>query len=220
MKNLFFFAILASTMSCRPNLNTEPQTVLTDFTPMKVGNYWIYQIFKEDNAGVFQPTNQFDSTYIASDTLVRGNKYYKFVSPYGGSIDRVSPNEITFLRDSADYLISGFNGRKTFSSTNFTDELDRFTMTISNTSTDTVYTSTIKMLNNTSTVVPAGAYNTLTANQVQDIYQSYRGNNQRFRNYNTRFFAENIGNVKEELCNYLMQPQPREEKRLVRYKVN
>ena len=220
MKNLFFFVILTFIMSCRPTLNTEPQAVLTDFTPMKVGNYWIYQIFREDNAGVFQPTNQFDSTYIASDTLVRGRKYYKFVSPYGGSVDRASPNEVTFLSDSADYLVSGFSGKKIFSSTNFTDEIYRSAFTMSNNSTDTIYMTTIKMVNNTSAVVPVGTFNTLTANQIQEIYQPYRGNTQRFRNYNTRFFAKTIGNVREELCNYLSQTVPREEKRMVRYKVN
>jgi hypothetical protein len=187
---------------------------------MKVGNYWIYQIFVQDSAGIFQPTNQFDSTYIASDTLVRGRKYYKFMSPYGGSVQRASPNDVTFLSDSADYLVSGFSSKKIFSSTNFTEEINRFAMTMSGRLTDTIFTSTIKMVNNTSAAVPAGTFNTLTANQTQDIYQPYRGNTQRFRNYNTRFFAENIGNVKEELCNYINIPIPREEKRLVRYKVN
>jgi hypothetical protein len=220
MKNLFFFVFLAFIMSCRPNDCPIPQALLSDYHPMKIGNYWIYQIFVEDSGGVFQPTNQFDSTYVASDTLVRGRKYYKFISPYGGSVDLASPNEVTFLSDSSDYLISGFSGKKIFSSTNFTDEIYRSAFTMSNNLTDTIYMTTIKMLNNTSTVVPAGSFNTLTANQTQDIYQPYRGNTQRFRSYNTRFFAENIGNVREELCNYLMQPIPREEKRLVRYKVN
>lgn len=220
MKNLFFFVLVVSIISCRNNDYANPQAVLSNFTPMEVGNYWIYQVFVQDSAGIFQPTNQFDSTYIASDTLVRGRKYYKFVSPYGGSVDRVSPNEVTFLSDSADYLISGFSGKKIFSSTNFTDEIYRSAFTMTNNSTDTIYMTTIKMLNNTSALVPAGPFNTLTANQTQDVYQPYRGNTQRFRNYNTRFFAKNIGNVKEELCNYLNQPVPREEKRLVRYRVN
>lgn len=220
MKNFFLLFALLSVVSCIKNQDSNPPEVLSDYNPMKIGNYWVYQIFKQDNAGVFQPTNQFDSTYIVSDTIVSGNQYFKFFSTYGSSVDNIEKNEVTFLRDSGDFLISGFNSRKIFSATDFSNELSRLVVTVSNSQRDTIYTVAIKMENNTSTSTPLGTFNTITANQTQDLYPNYRGNGGRFRNYNTRFYGKNIGVVKEALCNYASQPIPAEEKRLVRYHLN
>ncbi len=220
MKNFFLLFIVLTVISCSKNQDTNPSAVLSDYSPMKIGNYWVYQIFKQDNAGVFQPTNQFDSTYIVSDTVVSGNQYFKFISTYGSSVDNIEKNEVTFLRDSSECLLSGFNSRKIFSATDFTNELSKLTVTISNSPRDTIYTVVIKMENNTSAITPLGAFNTLTANQTQDLYPSFRGNAGRFRHYNTKFYGKNIGVIKEELCNYAFQPIPTEEKRLIRYLVN
>jgi hypothetical protein len=223
MKNLFVcLFLLAFVTACRKNDGTNSPTaqiVASNFNPMKVGNYWIYQIFKEDNAGVLQATSTFDSTYIASDTLVRGRKFFKFVSRYGSSVEAAEPNHDEFLSDSAGYLISGFKGRRIFSTTDFTNDIDKSVLTGAN-AMDTIYVNTIKMLNNTTAVVPAGSFSTITADRIQDIHPNYRGSGSRFRHHNTRFYADNIGVVKEELCNYLFQPLPKEEKRLVRFKVN
>jgi hypothetical protein len=223
MKNLFVcLFLLIFIAACHKNDGTNSpntQIVASNFNPMKVGNYWIYQIFKEDNAGILQATNTFDSTYIVSDTLVRGSKFFKFISRYGSSVDEAEPNQNEFLSDSAGYLISGFNGRRVFSATDFTNDINKTVLTGVN-ATDTIFVNTIKMLSNTAAVVPAGSFSTITADRTQDIYPIYRGNTPRFRHYNTRFYADNIGVVKEELCNYLLQPLPKEEKRLVRFKVN
>ena len=219
MKNFFLLLVVLSVVSCTKNQNSNPSEILSDYSPMKIGNYWVYQIFKQDNAGVFQPTHQFDSTYIVSDTIVSGNQYFKFISTYGSSVENIEKNEVTFFRDSGDCLISGFNSRKIFSSTDFSNELSRLVVTVSNSPRDTIYSVVIKMENNTSTSTPSGNYNTLTANQTQDLYPSFRGNGGRFRNYNTRFYGKNIGVVKEALCNYASQPHPAEEKKMVRYQL-
>ena len=217
MKNLFFLLTILCVVSCTKNQSPISQEVLSNFNPMAVGNYWVYQIFKEDNAGVFQPTNNFDSTYIAADTIVSGKQYYKFISTYGSTIDKAGANETFYLRDSSGYSILGFKGTKIFSSTDFDNELFKQAIMAGN-PTDTLYTTTIKMINNTSTSTPLGSFSTITASQTQDIHQNYRIDGVRFRNYNTRFYAQNIGKVKEELCNYL-HPVAKEEKRLIRYRL-
>jgi hypothetical protein len=219
MKNLFFLLAILCVISCTKIQNTPSQEVLSTFNPMAVGNYWVYQIFKEDNAGVFQATNQFDSTYIAADTVVSGKQYYKVVSTYGPAVDKASANHTVYLRDSLGYLISGFSGTKIFSSTDFTNELSRVAK-VSNMPNDTIYVTIIKMFNNTSTATPLGSFGTITASQTQDIHPNYRSNSGRFRNYNTRFYAQNVGKIKEELCNYLDTPVAKEEKRLIRYHLN
>lgn len=121
IKRLLFFAssLLLLFISC-----TKQEDVTIDklngggetesFTPMKVGNYWVYDVSWVDSMGMVEFI-EMDSTYIAGDTMLNGNMY---------SIFKTSSSFIytQYLRDSAQYLVDE-TGQKFFSPTNFSDKL-------------------------------------------------------------------------------------------------
>ncbi len=78
--------------------------------PLAVGNYWIYQLSSYDSAGAINLQNEFDSVYVAADTLISGAQYYKI-----GHTNTVSyayyynfgvNNPVMYIKDSLGFLVS------------------------------------------------------------------------------------------------------------------
>lgn len=84
--------------SCKKKKSPTPipaPIVYANFLPDSMGNYWVYQEFKLDLSGNATPTNVFDSTYIAKDTVISEQIYTQYVT-----IKSTNPNhkEYSFLR--------------------------------------------------------------------------------------------------------------------------
>src|SRR5688572_1824471 len=62
--------------NCTPN---PPNIVYSDYSQLKVGNYWIYQRFNFDFAGNETATMTFDSCYVEKDTVINNVAYVKLV---------------------------------------------------------------------------------------------------------------------------------------------
>lgn len=121
---IFTLAILGLfSFSCKKNSTETITSSESGYIRLKVGNYWVYKIYKVDTNGVETDQNKTDSTYILKDTLVRGCTYYISIShPFPSSLTY----EKSVLRDSAGYLLTLNNygiTNKIFSVDNFTDFL-------------------------------------------------------------------------------------------------
>ena len=108
-------------VSCNKNdnneINNEPISI-PDYTPMQVGYFWVYEHVRVDSLGNETPLPYIqDSAYISKDTIIRGNKYFKFHRRTFG----VFPNR-EYLRDSNGFLVNE-KGMVLFSSDNFEDVL-------------------------------------------------------------------------------------------------
>lgn len=213
--------------SCKKDTKNEPEEVdqqplsqvsYPNYSNLTVGNYWIYQRFEIDGTGTETTLSVTDSCYIEKDTIINGNKYYKYVSPnFGvtGSPNSLSPNVAEFFRDSLSYMVSS-SGRIEFSSEDFTTIFQsKYGI---NPPSDTIYRFEYKMGDhNFGTNTPSGTYSTSSAKEYYYMYPNYStGGSVRVRN--TRY-AQNIGKVTQEWYFFASIPN-RWERRLIRYHLN
>jgi hypothetical protein len=124
MKNfmvIFLAALLTILFSCKKDKvidNIPPETTYPDFAKLKVGNYWVYQLFDVDTAGIGTPENKFDSCYIEKDTVINCKTYFKF---YRKSSSAIQLHNF-FVRDSLHYVVDNY-GSILFSSQDFSSIL-------------------------------------------------------------------------------------------------
>lgn len=210
MNKLFFASLLiiSCLTSCKkeetnqPDNNTSQQST-TNFMPLSVGNYWVYDWYKVDSNGVESYYNERDSLYISKDTIINGNTYYKQEGTFSGMYETAQ-----FLRDSNDYLVNS-DGEILFSATNFTDIL--------NTDTFEYYCYIdYQMAHKDSLVtVPAGTFTTYncmgTIYNLDSAYQAQWGTQ-----YMHNIYADSIGLVLEQ-THYYNMPYNKLQKRLVKY---
>lgn len=129
MRYLFYLILpVFCLLSCEKDVtNSEVEPIqATEYFPLSVGNYWVYENYKVDSMGtetIFE--QKLDSVIITKDTLINNKVYYKLhaVNYYlGGSLDSKS----CYYRDSSGYIID-FKGNIRFSNTNLSDTLQRIT---------------------------------------------------------------------------------------------
>ena len=178
MKKVTRFVLLTfivATFACKKNKDTDPDPVpygddvipitTSDYSQLKVGNYWIYQEYDLDSTmTIATPTNVYDSCYISETTTKGGNTYYKISGPL--PLYNTTYLSDIFLRDSADCIID-YTGRVRFSLQNFSTPL--YTHNQITPPTDTISTIVAKMVDrDVSVTVPAGTF--LTVNSRMDFY--------------------------------------------------
>ena len=73
---LFLFVLFLLAGSCTKDEPLVPLCKPEKYFPLEIGNYWIFQYFKVYNNGHVDSTNDVDSLYISSDTLMLGYRYY------------------------------------------------------------------------------------------------------------------------------------------------
>ena len=199
--------------SCKKNspvIISKP-VVYDNYTQLKTGNYWIYQVYNVDSMGNGPALNQFDSTYVRADTVIHGNTYYQVVSttpPYNYDI---------WLRDSLHYLVNQY-GKIQFSAQDFTNTFTSGPFLFDPQQGDTIAWFTQKMADKNALFnTPAG---TFVTSDFQTIYDMYPGHNQAgtHRVIHKRF-AGNVGVVSETIPFYALSPGYKE-KRLVRFHLN
>ncbi|PKP22342.1 MAG: hypothetical protein CVU05_04310 [Bacteroidetes bacterium HGW-Bacteroidetes-21] len=126
MKFLFISLTALTIVSCTsqnetslPEYNWNRDTYpLTDFIPLQVGNYWIYNTYMIDSSGKDSLIN-IDSVYISSKETQNGIEYFVLNENHGFGSDEPYSR---LVRDSSGYLEYG-NGAIGFSTCNFTDTL-------------------------------------------------------------------------------------------------
>jgi len=218
---MLVFAIVL-TQACKKKKEAEPEATPPPTTPaaepissaeyaqLKIGNYWIYQRVDVDPQGNETPTSTYDSCYIASDSIIRGSRFFK--------LKNFSPifQYQEFLRDSSNHIINSY-GEVIFSANDFTT-IFATPFAVSSPATDTVYKSIYKMVDkDVSITVPAGTFVTSNFQRKYMIYPNY-ANGLPLRYMNLRF-AKNVGMITQTQAIFLSITSTVERK-LVRYHLN
>lgn len=213
MRKLWLLGLIVPMLiSCKENETITPVDnlgIVTDYLPMKVGNYWVYRHYVIDTSGIATEQVRTDSVVITSDTMINGKQYFVFQGtnyPY---------NEhwgiIEMLKDSGDYIVNT-QGAIKFSKTNFMDVLASKTEVING---DTVYSLKYRMERIDEAIrVPAGLFSVLNYKGTIETPMDLPGiPNPRYLN---TYYSNEVGKVTET---YLFLNHPNTfEKRLIRYK--
>ena len=93
----------------KPNLSNNSASSQGSLLPLTIGNYWIYEKSNDDTLGGLNLQGIFDSVYIAKDTFVAGEQYFKFCHTNNQFINyfRFTYNsDHQFIKDSSGYLVT------------------------------------------------------------------------------------------------------------------
>jgi len=192
--------------SCTKTKSTDPIPLPDpDYMALSVGNYWIYEGYRQDYLGVFQPTGDTDSAYISGDTVINGNTYY---IRHERPIIISQQQQVAYIRDSVGYLVDHL-GNILMSETNFTNTL------YVDTTAPFLYYGYAMMTGNDSIVsVPAGDFPSVTMRLTVIPTDTVM-------HFPTRYvywvYGENVGKTKSHL--FFFGGDQHFEARLVRYHV-
>lgn len=70
MKNTIFFGFLMTLVILSSKKDNPAQPELLNYTPLSIGNYWVYETFKVDTNGNEELLNNYDSLVINRDTII------------------------------------------------------------------------------------------------------------------------------------------------------
>lgn len=120
MRNIQIFialVIIVFTIGCKKQEDVSIDKIEAgevNFSPMQIGNYWIYEVSTVDKDSNFT-FKSIDSTFIAGIKAINGNEYYEYRSSSSAGF-------VQYLRDSSGYLVDE-KGEKFMIANNFTDSL-------------------------------------------------------------------------------------------------
>lgn len=124
MRTLFVLGIISIIIlsSCKKDeeITDNTPTTTADYTPLTIGNYWIYENYMIDSTGNESLQSQIDTVIVDRDTIINGNTYFILMGTRYSSINNWGIVDI--VRDSGNYLVNN-EGEILFSSSNFTDTL-------------------------------------------------------------------------------------------------
>ncbi len=216
VKNVFVLALLLPVFfSCKKNNDDCPSpndsTIVSydNYSQLKVGNYWIYQIFNLDSSGNAVATNAYDSSWIDRDTVTNGKTYY-----FRRSVNTLSTTDGWF-RDSLHYITT-ISGEINFSYQDFNTVFKSYYLNAN--PFDTIAFVTVKMSDpNFIKNTPLGNYVTQNFKTNYDMFPNWSSAGTP-RSINVRY-AKNVGIVSETLLFFASTPTY-QERRLVRYYVH
>jgi len=105
---VLLIAIVSVNYSCKKQEDVSIDKVEegeVSFSPMSVGNYWVYEVYSVDKQGNTTYSGM-DSTYISKTTTVNGNSYFEYRTSSSVAFKQL-------LRDSSNYLVDD-KGEKFF----------------------------------------------------------------------------------------------------------
>lgn len=191
MKKILYSSLVLAVCfcSCKKDKDATPTpvpsspTATTNYFPLSVGSYWIYDTYNLDTNGVETYVST-DSCYISNDTVIGGNTY----SVFHASL--LFPTSTYYRRDSSGYLVDQV-GKIYFSNTNFTDTLRYDSL-------PGYFSGFGKMISpSTSVSVPAGTFSVYDFMQTTTILTSgYIWENPRITHH---YYADGVGIVNETL---------------------
>jgi len=205
-----FFCLFSCKKDKDQDNTNDPETTYPNFAQLKVGNYWVYEIFNIDSIGNATSSNKFDSCYIEKDTTINNLNYFVFRKTCSMFI-----TPTTFIHDSLHYVVDN-HGKIIFSSQDFTSIFYTTYTTIQ--PNDTASENSFKMDDKNVVVsTPYGSFTTYNFKETCNIYPDHVVNTNT-RYWNTRY-AENVGIVTQSIAVFLYS-QDTYERRLVRYHLN
>ena len=94
-----------------PFVTNSPNSIASQsdsLLPLAVGNYWIYEKSNDDTLGGINLQGIYDSVYIAKDTFIAGEQYFKFCHTNNQFLNYFwfYNNGYQFIKDSAGYLVT------------------------------------------------------------------------------------------------------------------
>jgi hypothetical protein len=164
--------------------NSNVTDKVTDYYPLGVGNYWVYESFQVDTLGNEISFLGIDSVVVTSDTLIDGQMHF-----YIGSVKYPDSTVKAYsrYRDSSGCIVNQY-GRVFLSVNNFTDTLHTQLMLSGN---DTIEYTNYKMQKYKGQIeVPAGVFFDLLNFKGEAYSSLFVWNNG--RNYNN-YFQKGIG---------------------------
>ena len=162
-----------------------------DYTPLAVGNYWIYERYQAFLDGTEVAQNTLDSVYVEKDSVIDGRLFYKYIRT-----SSVGPTAF-FMRDSLHYMVLS-NGQIVFSSEDFSTVFSSYIYTDSDG--DTVMTVDKKMSDKDSLIAtPAGVF---TTSNFQTAFGHYGSTGLSQVRYMDTRYAKDVGLVEETVSYY------------------
>jgi hypothetical protein len=219
MKKQFILGIFLVAFCACENLDLSQK--IPNYTPMTVGNYWIYQHYRIDSLGVETKLSLFDSVAIIGDTTINNKKY---IVSYVNDALMQGSYHLSFTRDSAGYLVDEV-GNKLFTANNFTDTLKKFTYFYNGIK---IYNSSAKMEKHEGLItVPAGNFEVLNVKETIKILARHndKGEWESLNTieypviYNNTYYTPNIGKILDTYQYLSDYNRNQYEKRLIRYKI-
>ena len=206
---------LIISMACRKkdddSGSDETVTKTASYSPLAIGNYWIYGHYKIDTLGNEELLEYQDSIAVTKDTIINGETYYILEGtnkPWSADWNRIG-----VYRYSSGSLLTT-TGIVIFSETDFDNVLFRDTNRVGG---EILFTSFYQMIaDQEPTKVPAGTFSTLnyrgtlmftdkikTTKKERILNNQYaRGVGKVKQNY---FFAGDAGQFEKKLLRYRIQ---------------
>lgn len=204
MKRVVLLVVIATmiSVSCKKNdSENELKSVQTsDYMQLKIGNYWVYEKYTIDSAGVENPVwGEADSSIITGDTMINDMKYFKKFS--------VNNENMSFLRDSSGYLVN-LEGEVLFSENDFSNIIR-----IDTVGPGLAYIEYMMHNEDSSVSVPIGTYPVIEMRgKVISLDPQYPHG----INYTHYFYSDGIGLIKSSYYFY-SAPHLRMERRLISF---
>ncbi len=214
MRNLIYLgALMVLFASCE---KSEPTEVVetkdsTNYFPMEIGNYWVYEVYEVDTLGNEENLGVLDSIVIVGDTVINNKNYFVFHGPveYFRSFDTVQ-----FLRDSMGFVVNSCGTIK-MAPEDVENPIWSYNIPSEGTTLFNISYSLEK--NNDILILPAGAYEVInykgTVNMLVDGHFSHL-----YPRYIHNYYADGIGLIMKTRF-FALFPKHFEE-RLIRYHIN
>jgi hypothetical protein len=211
-KLLALVMAITSLLSCNKEDDKE---IKTDYLPLRIGNYWIYQEYNIDTMGNEIARSKLDSVIIKRDTIINDKKYYVFEGTYYPFTNN-KWGIIDILRDSSGYIVNQ-NGIIQFAENDFTNPIAYFAHINHYDSNDTLFVMSHQMERIDNVIaVPAGTYDEVL-NYKGTVVTSMNTPGILYPRYLNCYYAKGVGKI---IYTYFYIASPNiYEKRLLRYYV-
>ena len=201
--------LFALMTSCQTE-DVNPELRKSNYLPLEVGNYWVYQHYRIESVGNEFLLEEVDSVVITKDTIIRNERYLVM------EVISTNPmwNKTEIVRDSAKHLVNHL-GHIHFSETNFSAVLYTY-YECQNEFNDTLFSISFQMQDpEVEVTVPAGTFEVLNYKGTLEVLLYFEENSNRILN---RYYAPNIGKI---LHTYYYLPSDYTfERRLARYHID
>ena len=221
MRKLFLVGIMSylALTSCKNDENKVTTTV-SNYFPLSVGNYWIYNVYQQDLKTSKDSLIGADSLYIKKDTVIKNQKYC-ILSEKPVSQNLYSCIAFSVLRDSVNCVleISRDTVYTFLNYANFTDTMSKWHYDIFDPEIKSGYVKQYKLYKPFE--VPVGRFNDII-DKRQVLITAKKSICEKDSMISNQYFANNIGLVYFNMiftgqflnCSY------RTDYKLVRYKIN
>ncbi len=204
----------------RPPVVVEDSTdysAKSEYLPMEVGNYWVYDVYEIDSLGNERLLDYKDSTVITNDTLLPVGHYYWFDNFRVDQNSRINNTDLWdgSYKDSLKNKVDR-NGNVIFSENRINQVIN--VNKIPEEYPDTLmYIESKMLIPNGLISVPAGDFETL--NYRGDVYRPHEcEDHPKSPKHTNTYYAKNVGLIKHSYF-YLSSCNTYFERRLVRYHI-